>query len=113
MDPEDARPEYQGHWIYIDPDEQLVELIDDELDLEALCDLLRCDATDLIELEPPFLGYVDGEGEWQERQTRWLLQERECWGPMVVVRYPAAEEDLGSCSYEDLELFEEWVLFED
>ena len=74
MDPDDARSEYQGWWIYIDPDEHLVELVDLDLDLDTLCDLLRCDATDLIELNEPFLGYVDGEGEWQERQTRWYLQ---------------------------------------
>ena len=80
MDPDDARSEYQGWWIYIDPDEHLVELVDLDLDLDTLCDLLRCDATDLIELDEPFLGYVDGEGEWQERQTRWHLQGRECWG---------------------------------
>ena len=111
MDPDDARSEYQGWWIYIDPDEHLVELVDLDLDLDTLCDLLRCDATDLIELNEPFLGYVDGEGEWQERQTRWHLQGRECWGPMVVFRYLSAEEGPGSCSYEDLEQFEEWVDF--
>ncbi|MDG2195821.1 MAG: hypothetical protein P8O70_02840 [SAR324 cluster bacterium] len=111
MDPDDASPEYQGWWIYIDPDEHLVELVDLDLDLDTLCELLRCDATDLIELNVPFLGYVDGEGEWQERQTRWYLQERECWGPMVVFRYLSEEEGPGSCSYKDLEQFEEWVDF--
>ena len=111
MDPDDVRPEYQGWWIYIDPDEHLVELVDLDLDLDTLCELLRCDATDLIELNEPFLGYVDGEGEWQERQTRWYLQERECWGPMVVFRYLSEAEGPGSCSYEDLEQFEEWVDF--
>ena len=49
MEPDDARSEYQGWWIYIDPDEHLVELVDLDLDLDTLCDLLRCDATDLIE----------------------------------------------------------------
>ena len=112
MDPDDARPEYQGWWIYIDPDEHLVELVDLDLDLTTLCDLLRCDATDLIELKEPFLGYVDGEGEWQERQTRWYLQGQEYWGPMVVFRYLSEEEGPGSCSYEDLEQFEEWVDFD-
>jgi len=34
MDPDDARSEYQGWWIYIDPDEHLVELVDLDLDLE-------------------------------------------------------------------------------
>ena len=33
MDPDDASPEYQGWWIYIDPDEHLVELVDLDLDL--------------------------------------------------------------------------------
>ena len=41
MDPDDVRPEYQGWWIYIDPDEHLVELVDLDLDLNTLCDLLR------------------------------------------------------------------------
>ena len=43
MDPDDARSEYQGWWIYIDPDEHLVELVDLDLDL----DLLDLDLLDL------------------------------------------------------------------
>jgi hypothetical protein len=111
MNLDDVNPDYRGWWIYIDPDEYLVELIDLDLDLDTLCDLLRCDATNLIELNEPFLGYVDGEGELQERQTGWHLQGYECWGPMLVFRYLSEKEGPGSCSHEDLEQFEEWVNF--
>ena len=62
MDPDDARSEYQGWWIYIDPDEHLVELVDLDLDLDTLCDLLRCDATDLIEPNE-LLGLCGRRGE--------------------------------------------------
>ncbi len=41
MDPDDARSEYRAGGI--DPDEHLVELVDLDLDLDTLCDLLRCD----------------------------------------------------------------------
>ena len=44
MDPDDARSEYQGWWIYIDPDEHLVELVDLDLDLDCL--LYTSDAAD-------------------------------------------------------------------
>ena len=36
MDPDDVRPEYQGWWIYIDPDEHLVKLVDLDLDLNRI-----------------------------------------------------------------------------
>ncbi len=61
---------------------------------------------DLIELDEPFLGYVDGEGEWQERQTRWHLRDVSAgdrWWSFL-----SEEEGPGSCSYEDLE---QWVDF--
>ena len=60
-----------GTWIYIDPDEQSIEQIEETLDLDTLCDLLRCEATDMEELGGPFVAYIDGEGASQERQTEW------------------------------------------
>ena len=57
-----------GSWIFIDPDEHLIDLIDEDIDLEALCELIRCDSTDLLNLGDNYLGFVDGEGAWQERQ---------------------------------------------
>ena len=72
---------YFGCWIYVDPDEELIELIELDLDINILCELLRCDATDLIELTEGLWGYVDGEGAWQERQTEWSFQGYSCWGP--------------------------------
>jgi hypothetical protein len=113
MEPEDVprSPSYRGDWIYVDPDEDLVELIEAELDLDTLCELLRCDATEVVELAEPFMGYVDGEGEWQERQTEWQLAGRSFWGPMVIFRFQSESDEPGACSYEDVELFEEWVQF--
>ncbi len=55
----------------MDPDEQQVELIEETLDLDMLCELLRCESTDMEELGGPYLSYFDGEGAAQERQTEW------------------------------------------
>jgi len=46
-----------GTWIYIDPDEQSIELIEETLDLDMLCELLRCYSTDMEGLGGPFLAY--------------------------------------------------------
>ena len=51
-----------GSWILIDPDERHIDLIEETIDLENLCDLLRCDSTDLLNLGDSYLGFVDGEG---------------------------------------------------
>ena len=102
-----------GTWIYIDPDEKKVECIEQVLDLESLCELLRCDATELEELGGPYFAYVDGEGAWQERQTEWEFNENPCWGPMLIAK--TAQEDfwIESCSPEDLEAIEPFVKFID
>ncbi len=39
-----------GTWIYVDPDEQSIELLEETLNLDMLCELLRCDSTDMEEL---------------------------------------------------------------
>ncbi len=102
-----------GTWIYIDPDEEIIEWIEKSLDIETLCDLLRCDSTDLEELGGPFFAYVDGEGASQERQTEWEFNDNPCWGPMLIARI--AEEDfwIESCSLEDIEIIEPFVKFLD
>jgi len=46
-----------GSWIYVDPDEQQVELIEETLDLDMLCELLRCESTDMEELGGTYLAY--------------------------------------------------------
>ena len=73
-----------GSWILIDPDERHIDLIEETIDLENLCDLLRCDSTDLLNLGDSYLGFVDGEGAWQERQTEWEFDGKSCWGPMLI-----------------------------
>ena len=45
-----------GSWIFIDPDEHLIDLIDEDIDLEALCELIRCDSTDLLNLGDVLIG---------------------------------------------------------
>ena len=73
-----------GTWIYVDPDERSIELLEETLNLDMLCELLRCDSTDMEELGGPFLAYIDGEGASQERQTEWEFNENPCWGPIPV-----------------------------
>ena len=100
-----------GTWIYIDPDEQSIVCIEEIIDLEKLCDLLRCDATDLIPLWKNFLGFVDGEGAQQERQTEWEFDGKPYWGPMLIFIIGEDELDMISCSEEDLEVIELKVRF--
>jgi len=100
-----------GIWIYVDPDEQEVELIEETLDLEALCELLRCDATDLVQVQGTLHGYIDGEGEVGERQTRWKLNDVECFGPMLLFHLNEEETEMIPCSEDDREMVEEWVDF--
>ena len=63
-------------YIFIDPDDNNIELVElENLDVDTLCDLLRCDATDAIQLPLNFTGYIDGEGAWQGRQKEWELND--------------------------------------
>ena len=102
-----------GEWIYIDPDEQNIELIEETLDLEMLCELLRCDSTDMEELGGPYLAYVDGEGAAQERQTEWEFNENAFWGPALIVKIVKEEDWLESCNEKDLTVIEPLVKFLD
>ena len=71
----------------MDPDEQILDLIKvDSLDVDSLCDLLRCDATDAIDLPLQLMGYIDGEGAWQGRQVEWELNNESYWGPMLIFK---------------------------
>lgn len=90
-------------YIFIDPDDNNIELIElENLDVDTLCDLLRCDATDAIQLPLNFTGYIDGEGAWQGRQKEWELNDESYWGPMLIFKEfdeygtpnPCTEEDL-------------------
>ena len=103
--------EQYGTWIYIDPDEHSVECIEEIIELEKLCELLRCDATDLLPLGENYLGFVDGEGALQERQTEWEFDGKSCWGPMLIFIMGEDELDMISCSEEDLEAIEHRVCF--
>ncbi len=100
-----------GTWIYVDPDEQRIELIEETLDLDMLCELLRCDSTDMEELGGPFLGYFDGEGAGQGRQTEWEFNENACWGPLLIVKIAKEDFWLETCSEKDLEVIEPLVKF--
>ena len=100
-----------GSWIFIDPDEHLIDLIDEDIDLEALCELIRCDSTDLLNLGDNYLGFVDGEGAWQERQTEWEFDGKPCWGPMLIFIMGNDDLDMVSCTEEDLESIEVRVRF--
>ena len=95
-----------GSWILIDPDERHIDLIEETIDLENLCDLLRCDSTDLLNLGDSYLGFVDGEGAWQERQTEWEFDGKSCWGPMLIFIMGNDDLDMLSCSEEDLQAIE-------
>lgn len=100
-----------GSWIYIDPDDFRIELIDIDLDLDVLCDLLRCDATDAVELFSGFTGYIDGEGAWQERQQEWELNGKSFWGPMLIFKGADQWGNPRNCNEEDLELIIPHVRF--
>ena len=100
-----------GSWILIDPDERYIDLIEETIDLENLCDLLRCDSTDLLNLGYGYLGFVDGEGAWQERQTEWEFDGKSCWGPMLIFIMGNDDLDMLSCSEEDLQAIENRVRF--
>ena len=100
-----------GSWIFIDPDEYSIELIEENINLETLCELLRCEATDLLPLGGEFLGFIDGEGAWQERQTEWEFDGKPCWGPMLIFKMGIDDFDMISCCEEDLEAIERLVRF--
>ena len=100
-----------GSWIYIDPDEKIIELIEENLDLDMLCELLRCDSTNLEDLGGDFLAYIDGEGASQERQTEWELNENPFWGPALIVKIGREESYLDTCSDKDLEIIKPLVKF--
>ena len=100
-----------GSWILIDPDERHIDLIEETIDLENLCDLLRCDSTDLLNLGDSYLGFVDGEGAWQERQTEWEFDGKSCWGPMLIFIMGNDDLDMLSCSEEDHQAIENRVRF--
>ena len=100
-----------GIWILIDPDVRYIDLIEETIDLDILCDLLRCDATDLLNLGDGYLGLVDGEGAWQERQTEWEFDGKSCWGPMLIFIMGNDDLDMLSFSEEDLEAIENRVRF--
>ena len=102
-----------GTWIYVDPDEQRIELIEETLDLEMLCELLRCDSTDMEVLGGPFLGYFDGEGASQERQTEWEFNENACWGPILIVKIGKEDSRLETCDEDDLAVIEPLVKYLD
>ena len=100
-----------GTWIYVDPDEKIVELLEENLDLEILCELLRCDSTDMEDLGGGFLAYIDGEGASQERQTEWEFNENPFWGPVLIVKTGKEESYLDTCSEKDLTLIKPLVKF--
>lgn len=93
-----------GPFIFVDPDEQNLDLMElDTLDVDSLCDLLRCDATDVVELPCELMGYLDGEGAWQGRQTEWELANASYWGPMLIFKDFDEVGLPSSCDEEDLE----------
>ena len=102
-----------GTWIYVDPDENRIELIEKNLDLEMLCELLRCDSTDMEELGGGYLAYIDGEGAFQGRQTEWEFNENPFWGPVLIVKIGKEEYSLNTCNEKDFHLIEPLVKFFD
>jgi len=102
-----------GTWIYVDPDEQSIELLEETLNLDMLCELLRCDSTDMEELGGPFLAYYDGEGASQERQTEWEFNENPCWGPILIVKIGKGDFRLETCDEDDLAVIVRLVKFLD
>ena len=102
-----------GTWIYADPDEQSIELLEETLNLEMLCESLRCESTDMEELGGPFLTYIDGEGASQERQTEWEFNENPCWGPILIVKIGKEDSSLETCNENDLAVIVPLVKFLD
>ncbi len=100
-----------GNWILIDPDTPSIDLFEATLDLETLCDLLRCDATDLVQINGSLHGYIDGEGELQERQTPWRFNGVDCFGPMLLFHLSEDETEMLSCDEDDLEALADVVEF--
>lgn len=99
-------------YVWVDPSDQIIDIIDEEFNIESLCDFLRCDSTDLVDLPFGFIGYVDGEGAWQGRQEEWLLAGISYWGPMLILKAidPETKEPV-PCTEEDLELIESQTEF--
>ncbi len=102
-----------GTWIYVDPDEQSIELLEENLNLDMLRELLRCDSTDMEVLGGPFLAYFDGEGASQERQTEWEFNENPCWGPILIVKIGKEDSRLETCDEDDLAVIVRLVKFLD
>ena len=88
-------------FIFIDPEEQGVESLEVTLDRDELCEILRCDATDAVDLPHGMMGYVDGEGAWQGRQAEWELFEQPYWGPMLVFKKNNPDGSHVPCDEED------------
>lgn len=103
----------ENTYIVIDPEERTVELRTFELTLDTLCDLLRCDATDALDLPFNLIGYIDGEGAWQGRQIEWEFQGTPCWGTMIIGKKQEHQENLLSCEEEDLENIQPFIHFFD
>ena len=102
-----------GTWIYVDPDERSIELLEETLNLDMLCELLRCDSTNMEELGGPFLAYIDGEGASQERQTEWEFNENTCCGPILIVKIGKEDSRLETCDEDDLAVIVPLVKFLD
>tara|TARA_B100001250_G_C19093805_1_gene483844 strand:+ start:28 stop:360 length:333 start_codon:yes stop_codon:yes gene_type:complete len=100
-----------GGWIYVDPDSKTIEIIEENLELNMLCELLRCDSTDMEELGGGYLAYVDGEGGSQGRQTEWEFNENAFWGPVLIVKMGKEEYYLESCFEKDLNTIKPLVKF--
>lgn len=90
-------------YIYIDPDDPWIGVIDIILTVDILCELLRCDATDVMEIFDNLVGYVDGEGSWQGRQTEWEIADKSVWGPVVIFKGNDYLGEPASCDENDLE----------
>lgn len=101
-------------YIFIDPDDQFVGMIEiQSFDVDSLCDQLRCDATDSMELFDGLEALVDGEGAWQGRQTEWELDGNAFWGPMLIFRGFDETGFPNPCKEEDIEKFYELIYFFD
>ena len=100
-----------GSWLIIDPDFKTIQIIEKKINLEILCELLRCDATEINHLGQDYLGYVDGEGKLQERQTEWKFDTIIFYGPMLIFKMGKDDMDMISCNEKDLQFFKEKVIF--
>ena len=102
----------ENTYIVIEPEENTVELRVLQLNQEHLCNLIRCDATDAVDLPFGLIGYIDGEGAWQGRQVEWELQGSPCWGTMIIAKKNEQDEEmLLSCEEEDLENIQPLIHF--